>query len=248
MTANVIRSPETDALQNQKSIVTTKPAKKLSTKIQNKPVEASQDSKIKITKTEDKTTKETPQKVAKISEKNINTSSTDKIQISDTKDVKTITQTNIQKKSNTKKTDLSKQKNKTSKNIKEENIIVIKEEKQPSSNLIGSTAETTTGSTTVQIQKKNTVQPPKKQPATVKKVEIPQFYVQLNSSLDKKEGEALLKKYQLTEKGKIEPTKVNGQTYYRTTVGPFSNKLQAEQEKERIIELGHYDIFIFSKK
>ena len=36
--------------------------------------------------------------------------------------------------------------------------------------------------------------------------------------------------------------------YYRGIIGPFDTQIQADLEKERIINMGHYDIFTFKER
>lgn len=75
------------------------------------------------------------------------------------------------------------------------------------------------------------------------------YYLQLGSFKNEKEANELLNKYKLqNQKGSIIKVDIPGKgLYHRVVLGEFDNKNTAELEKERIINLGHYDVFIFKE-
>lgn len=73
------------------------------------------------------------------------------------------------------------------------------------------------------------------------------FYIQLISSRKKSYSEAVLNKYK-QNKGFVYQAYVKNKLYYRAVIGPFNSEKEVENEKDRIINLGHYDLFIFKQK
>ena len=74
------------------------------------------------------------------------------------------------------------------------------------------------------------------------------FYVQILSVGNEANCRRTLKKYDIDNKGIVYPVNLDGIMYYRGIIGPFDSLDKAEMEKERIISMGHYDIFIFKEK
>lgn len=74
------------------------------------------------------------------------------------------------------------------------------------------------------------------------------FYVQILSVRNEANCRRTLKKYDIDNKGIVYPVNLDGIMYYRGIIGPFDSLAKAEMEKERIINMGHYDIFIFKEK
>lgn len=75
------------------------------------------------------------------------------------------------------------------------------------------------------------------------------YYVQFGSLLDKKKAQDLLNKYKNPKSNCqiITADLGNKGIRHKTLCGPFVSRAKADIEKERIINLGHYDVFIFKK-
>lgn len=74
------------------------------------------------------------------------------------------------------------------------------------------------------------------------------FYVQIISVKNENNCRKILKKYDTNNKGIIYPVNLDGTMYYRGVIGPFDTFTEAEIEKTKIINMGHYDIFTFKEK
>ncbi len=74
------------------------------------------------------------------------------------------------------------------------------------------------------------------------------FYVQIVSVRNEKNCKKILKKYNTNNNGIVYPVNLDGTMYYRGVIGPFDTLAEAEIEKDRIINMGHYDVFTFREK
>ncbi len=74
------------------------------------------------------------------------------------------------------------------------------------------------------------------------------YYIQLGSYSDLKKAYKTVNNYNLTENEKIiVPITINNKKMYRAIIGTFNTKTEAEKIMEKIIEKGHFDVFIFKK-
>lgn len=75
------------------------------------------------------------------------------------------------------------------------------------------------------------------------------FYVQIISVRNEAKCRKFLRKYDINGRNSmVYPVNLDGVMYYRGIIGPFDSLTKAEMEKERIINMGHYDVFIFKQK
>jgi len=74
------------------------------------------------------------------------------------------------------------------------------------------------------------------------------FYIQIGAYKFKKNAYEGLQKYSSVNKGLVKSYKSkNGNLIYRTLLGPYNTRLQAESDLEKVIQKGHYDVYITRK-
>ncbi len=74
------------------------------------------------------------------------------------------------------------------------------------------------------------------------------YYIQLGSYSDLKKAYKMVNDYNLTENEKIiVPITLDNKKMYRAIIGTFNTKTEAEKIMEKIIEKGHFDVFVFKK-
>lgn len=74
------------------------------------------------------------------------------------------------------------------------------------------------------------------------------YYVQIISIKNEKNCKKVLDKYGTKGSNIVYPVNLNGTIYYRGIIGPFDTQIQADLEKERIIDMGYYDVFTFKER
>jgi len=70
------------------------------------------------------------------------------------------------------------------------------------------------------------------------------YYLQLGAFKSKSNANNMLRDYSDISKGEIKTVNVNNKKIYRVVLGPYSSKSIAETNKKKVIQAGHYDVFI----
>jgi cell division protein FtsN len=107
------------------------------------------------------------------------------------------------------------------------------------------------GATNNKIKKTVIATTPKKQTAkkkTKKTSKNGKFYIQIGAYSLKSNAEKSLNKYSNINKGMVKNyTNSKGVVIYRTVLGPYNSRAQAENDLEKVIQRGHYDVYITRK-
>ncbi len=75
-----------------------------------------------------------------------------------------------------------------------------------------------------------------------------QYYIQIGVYSKKKNADIAYNKYSKISSGSIEEYNVKNKKKYKVLLGPYNNKKVAEQNLEKVIKTGHYDVYITEKK
>ncbi len=75
-----------------------------------------------------------------------------------------------------------------------------------------------------------------------------QYYIQIGVYSEKKNADVAYSKYSKISSGSIEEYSVKNQKKYKVLLGPYNDKKVAEQNLEKVIKTGHYDVYITEKK
>ncbi len=74
------------------------------------------------------------------------------------------------------------------------------------------------------------------------------YYIQIGSYTNEKKAYKMVNDFNSTgNEQKVVPILFNDQQMYRVVVGAFNTKPEAEKVMEKIIEKGHFDVFVFKK-
>jgi len=82
---------------------------------------------------------------------------------------------------------------------------------------------------------------------SIKKSSAKQYYIQLGSYSVKTNADNIVKKYQKLADGDVEKLLVKNRDIYRSVLGPFATKNDAEKILARVLDSGHFDVFIIKK-
>lgn len=92
---------------------------------------------------------------------------------------------------------------------------------------------------------------PTKTPKTIDSSNIlknNKYYLQLGSFSNKKQAEKIISSFNsIGDERKVIPVLYENKQIYRAIIGSFDTKEKAEKEMEKIIEKGHFDVFVFKK-
>jgi cell division septation protein DedD len=70
------------------------------------------------------------------------------------------------------------------------------------------------------------------------------YYLQLGAFKSKSNANNMLRDYRNISRGEIKTVNINNRKIYRVVLGPYSSKGVAETNKKKVIQAGHYDVFI----
>jgi cell division protein FtsN len=71
------------------------------------------------------------------------------------------------------------------------------------------------------------------------------FYIQIGAYRNKTNAEQNLQRYSNIRRGTVKSyTNRSGVIIYRTVLGPYNSRSQAEVDLEKVIQRGHYDVYI----
>ncbi|MDR2527159.1 MAG: SPOR domain-containing protein [Rickettsiales bacterium] len=89
----------------------------------------------------------------------------------------------------------------------------------------------------------------KKSPSTKNEKSYSQkgYYIQVGIYSEKKNAENIYKKYSDINSGKIEEYNNKGKKY-KVVLGPYKDRNSAENDMNKVIKLGHYDVYITEQK
>lgn len=74
------------------------------------------------------------------------------------------------------------------------------------------------------------------------------YYIQLGSFEDQNKANKLIEKFtDVGKEQKVVPVIAKGKQMYRAVIGNFNTKAEAEKEMEKVLNRGHFDVYIFKK-
>jgi cell division protein FtsN len=74
------------------------------------------------------------------------------------------------------------------------------------------------------------------------------YYIQLGSFSDEKKAKKLIDDFKdVGSERKVVPVIINKKNVYRSVIGRFNTKKEADKEMEKILNRGHFDVFTFKK-
>ncbi|HSQ97493.1 MAG TPA: SPOR domain-containing protein [Rickettsiales bacterium] len=74
------------------------------------------------------------------------------------------------------------------------------------------------------------------------------YFIQIGIFSEKSNAEAAYSKYSRIYNGIIDDYLSKGKNKYKVLLGPYTDKKIAEKDLEKIIKMGHYDVYITEKK
>lgn len=90
--------------------------------------------------------------------------------------------------------------------------------------------------------------PTTKTPAPTNASSQKQYFIQIGVYSEKKNADIAYNKYSKISNGSIEEHNVKNKKKYKVLLGPYNSKKIAEQNLEKVINTGHYDVYITEKK